>query len=279
MACSIMRRHSDVGFENFHIIMLIPHPYPVPVHAVVAHGHLAIPDLAWVAPAPPLALANLTTIRGMFTLLMNQGYAPTLAHYLPHVGAAVGLTPADIISLENSILVDIGAVIAGGPPYNSVNLTHIAIGIQLWGGITGRSPFVRGGGFLINFPINIYSHIVDLIVSHPPADPVVGNWHAIVALRHHFHGLGVSFLTKHLSFWSRMSPHAIKFPILDRVIKNNFIHPHIPPKWSDYPDYLAEFNADLALLRARPGLAMISIHSIERQLFNFSLIGAPGWVR
>jgi len=215
----------------------------------------------------------------MFTLLMNQGYAPTLAHYLPHVGAAAVLSPADIISLENSILVDIGAVIAGGLPYNPVNLTHIAIGIHLWGGITGRSPFVRGGGFLINFPIHIYGDIVDLIVNHAPAHPVMGNWYDIVALQYHFHGLGISFLTKHLSFWSRMSPHAIMFPILDKVIKNNFIHPNITPNWNDYPRYLAELNADLALLKARAGLAMMSIHSMERQLFNFSLIGAPGWVR
>ena len=259
--------------------MLIPHPYPVPMHAVVAHGHLAIPDLAWVVPAPPLALVDLTSIRGMFTLLMGHGHGPTLAHYLPHVGVATELTPADIITLENNILADISAVVAGGLPYNPVNLTHIAIGIHLWGGITGRTPFVRGGGFLINFPINIYTHIVDLIVGQPPAHHVLGNWHAIVALQHHFYGLGMSFFTKHLSFWSRMSPHAIRFPILDKVIKNNFIHPNITPNWNDYPRYLAELNADLALLKARAGLAMMSIHSMERQLFNFTLAPAPGWFR
>jgi hypothetical protein len=260
--------------------MLIPQPYPVPVHAVVAHGHLAIPDLAWVAPTPPLALINMQPIRSMFTLLMNRGHAATLAHYLPHVGTANAFTPADAVTLETNILTEISEVIAGGLPYNPVDLTHIAIGIHMWGGNTGRGPFVRGGGgFLANFPIQIYGDIVDLIVNHPPADPVLGNWHTIVALRHHFYGLGISFFTKHLSFWSRMSPHAIMFPILDKVIKNNFIHPNITPNWNDYPRYLAELNADLALLKARAGLAMMSIHSMERQLFNFTLAAAPGWFR
>lgn len=259
--------------------MLIPTPYPHPVSALLPYGHLAIPDLAWLAPTPPLALTNTQSIQSMFTLLRNRGHAATLAHYLPNVGAANAITQAEIVTLESNILEKITEVIAGGLPYNPVDLTHIAIGIHLWGGNTGRGPFVRGGGFVTNFPIQVYSNIVDLIVNQPPAHPVMGNWDAIVAHQHHFYGLGISFFTKHLSFWSRMSPYSIRFPILDKFIKNKFIHPTIPPKWNDYPHYLEELNADLVLLRGRAGLGMMSIHSMERQLFNFILAGNLGWSR
>jgi hypothetical protein len=215
----------------------------------------------------------------MFTLLYGRGHAPTLTHYLPHIGVGAALTPADVIILESNILHDISILIHGGPPYPPVDLNNIAIGIQLWGGNTGRWPFL-GPGFVHNFPIHFYSNIIHLMLGNPPAHPILGNWHAMIALLPHFHGFNISFFTKHLSFWSRnLPPGHIKFPILDSLIKKQFIDPHHPPALGDYPHYLDELNADLAILQARPGLATISIQSIERQLFNFILAGAPGWIR
>ena len=65
--------------------MLIPPPYPVPVVVACPYGQLAIPDLAWLAGTPPLALSTTASFQAMFTVVQRAGYGATLARYLPHV--------------------------------------------------------------------------------------------------------------------------------------------------------------------------------------------------
>lgn len=263
--------------------MLIPPPYPRPVSSACAYGRLAIPDLPWVVGAPALVLTKVDSFRGMFTCVRNAGHTSTLTRYLPRVNHSGALIAADINRLENLILTDIASVVAGGPPYAAHPLLpHIAVGIHLWGGRMGRGAFhPRHGGFFACFPLPVYSTIVGLILSHPAGVPLPGgNWPAILVAKAGLKEIGVSFLTKHLSFWTRAGGVSIQLPILDNVVKKTFIDPHRPPHWNDYVPFVNQLSTDRTTLALRPGLGAISITDMERQLFNWANSPASGaWDR
>ncbi|MBE7496943.1 MAG: hypothetical protein HS117_18535 [Verrucomicrobiaceae bacterium] len=218
----------------------------------------------------------------MFTIVQNRGYEGILNHYLPGVQVVDQLGANEINALESAILNDINHVVGGG----GVQIDHpllpaIAVGIHLWGGRAGRNVFVQGGGFAQNCPIGVYGSMVNLLMTHPHGTPLPdGNWPAIMAIKGQFHQIGVSFLTKHLSFWSRATNSPIRLPILDRVVKQTFIHPNAPyPTWGDYTTYVNDINADRDVLVAR-GLIGIDLPAMERQLFNWAAAEqVQSWVR
>ena len=147
----------------------------------------------------------------------------------------------------------------------------------------GKKAFhPANGGFFACCPMAVYSNIIALLLGHPAGVPVPGgNWPAICAARGGLNQIGVSFLTKHLSFWSRAAGSPIHLPILDSVVHETFIDPHRPqPTWLDYVPYVNQLAADKATLALRPGLGAITITDIERQLFNWANSPAAGaWHR
>ena len=264
--------------------MLIPRPHPTPISTVCPYGTLAIPDLSWATGTPPLILARMGSFRAMFTNVSKAGYTATLRHYLPHVRSSAGLTPNDINVLETGIMADIASVLASGAiaPANPI-LSYIAVGIQLWGGNAGRGAFKTPPGFAVSCPLGTYAKMINLLMAHPAGLPLPGgNWAAIFALRVAFTGIGVSFLTKHLSFWSRAPGSPIRLPILDSIVKKIFIDPRPKklPVWADYVPYVTELDRDQAMIAARPGLTGITVSDMERQLFNWANSPAAiGWHR
>jgi len=263
---------------------LIQPPYPKSISTVYPHGHLAIPDLQWVAVTPPLVLAKMGSFRAMFTTVSNAGYTATLHHYLPHVGSSDALIANDINVLETGIMADIGTVISSGPimPTNPL-LSHIAVGIQFWGGNAGRRAFNKAGGFAVSCPLGVYAKMINLLMAHPVGVALPGgNWAPIFSTRTAFPGIGVSFLTKHLSFWSRAPGSPIHLPILDSIVKKIFIDPRLKrlPTWSDYVPYVTELYSNKAIIAARTGLSGITVSDMERQLFNWANSpAAGGWLR
>jgi hypothetical protein len=218
----------------------------------------------------------------MFTNVLKAGYRGSLAHYLPHVTGSASLQAGDLHILETGILNDINTVMAAGVPCQpNPLLQHIAVGIHLWGGNTGRNAFVRDGGFALNCPLQDYAGMVELLMTHPKGVPVPhGNWRGIFAKLSCFRNIGVAFLTKHLAFWSRAAASPLEFPILDSVIIQTFIAPGKLPTWKDYVPYVTALQKERSIIACRPGLTGISILSMERQLFNWANSGAANsWER
>ncbi len=264
--------------------MLIPAPFASPVKSVCPHGRLAIPDLHWTVGVPPLALASMGSFRAMFTVVQNAGHGATLARYLAGKANARELFAGDINALGTAVMADIATVVAGVPPFAAHPLLpHIAVGIHLWGGRMGRAALnLAHGGFFACCPLPAYGDLVQLLLTHPRGMALPGgNWSALMAASAGLSRIGVSFLTKHLSFWSRAAGAPIRLPILDRMVKETFIDPDRPtPVWADYASYVNELEADRAILAARPGLAGITLHDMERQLFNWIKSHArAAWVR
>ena len=270
--------HSSIGSSG----ILIPAPYPNPISLLYPYGMLVIPDLPWAVGVPPLRLAKIDSLKGMFTTVKNHGYGATINRYIPGVLVSQNIVPNDINRLEAGIISDINTVIGSGHPYqNNPLLGHIAVGIHLWGGRAGRNAFNFGGGFAANCPLPTYANLINLLMTHPKGVSIPnGNWRQITAMNSAFHNIGVSFLTKHLSFWSRATASPIRLPILDRVVFNKFIDPRRTPMWTDYVLYVTSLEACRVTLAARPGLTTITIPDMERQLFNWlNSTAAIGWVR
>ena len=208
----------------------------------------------------------------MFTILRNHGYEHVLNRYLPGVLNSKDLVSEDINILEARILKDINAI-ASHCTVNFANplLSQIAAGIHLWGGLAGRNAFIKGGGFKVNCPMSAYGELVSLLMTYPKNVSLPdGNWLSIAALLKSFPNIGISFLTKHFSFWSRAYLAPIQLPILDKIIFQKFIEPSRLPAWKDYVPYVNEMAAKREILAKRSGLNAITISDIERQLFNLA---------
>jgi hypothetical protein len=212
------------------------------------------------------------------------------------VPRAQSLAAGDIDILEAGLIDDINAAIAawGSPiPPTDAFLTQIAIGIQLWGGRTGRQPFISRGGFASNFEPGEYRDIINNLMAPPligiaglpfPAlQQAVNRWGARNSTRELlFFGFNVSFATKHFSFWSRALGMPTRLPIYDKIIARYFMG--LPPRWNDYWTYVNGMRDDVgAINAANPAFPRpYTVHDLERQLFVWANSPAPartGWPR
>ena len=252
--------------------MLIPTPFPNSISSVLHHGDLAIPDLDWMAATPSLTLTTgAGTLPAMFTTISGKGFQNVLSHYLPNVPSSSQIRGAHLSSLEAGIIRDINQVVSSGKPFQkNVLLPYIAVGIHFWGGNSGRNAFIRGNGFLDNCPMDDYAAMAEALVFNPAGMlPPNGNWQTVYKCARRFTNIGVSFGTKHISFWSRATASGVRLPILDSVIYKNFISPSGLPQWQHYIPFLQDFEQDRKALSARPKLAGITLDQMERQLFNW----------
>jgi hypothetical protein len=133
-------------------------------------------------------------------------------------------------------------------------LTKIFIWIQLWGGNSGRSVFIRGHGWHQNFNIFQYSNAVQEIMN--------ANFQNAFTILNGIYGISTAFSTKHIHFWSNASA-----PIYDSIIaaiifgrNQNQVRPH---------EYLPYINS-LDLLIDEINNNQVTRSSIERNLFNWA---------
>ena len=133
-------------------------------------------------------------------------------------------------------------------------LTKIFIWIQLWGGNSGRSIFIRKNGWPLNFNNKTYQKGVELSIS--------GNYTEALETFNSLFGISTAFSTKHIHFWSKM-----KAPIYDSIIAAIiFGRKQTQIRTKDYPRYL---NA-LDKLKLTLNNSEIDVSSIERNLFNWA---------
>jgi hypothetical protein len=133
-------------------------------------------------------------------------------------------------------------------------LTKIFIWIQLWGGNSGRSVFIRGYGWPQNFNICQYSNAVHEIMN--------GNFGNALTILNGIYGISTAFSTKHIHFWSNATA-----PIYDSIIaaiifgrNQNQVRSH---------EYLPYING-LDLLINEINNNQVTRSSIERNLFNWA---------
>jgi hypothetical protein len=134
-------------------------------------------------------------------------------------------------------------------------LTKIFIWIQLWGGNSGRSVFVRGQGWLQNFNIEAYRDAVQLILN---AD----FQNALTTLNGNIYGISTAFATKHIHFWSNAVA-----PIYDSIIaaiifgrNKNQVRPN------EYQPYINGLDQLINKINNN----QVTRSSIERNLFNWA---------
>lgn len=132
--------------------------------------------------------------------------------------------------------------------------------IQFWGGTMGRI-YYQNNKFMVNAEhIKIYKRIVELVIAliketlSQDIDKIILGFEGI-------RGLGISFGTKHLRFWSiAANENGIEFPILDSVIAKNRFTPNYL-KWSNYCQYVK-------LMQKEAQKRKITVTDLERQYYN-----------
>lgn len=132
--------------------------------------------------------------------------------------------------------------------------------IQLWGGITGRSIYVRKDGFDNNFNFENYKTIVEKIVDLNK-NTLETDLKIIEEQFKHIHFIGVAFGTKHLRFWSiYANQNNIHLPILDSIISKGLL---LTPNcaWKQYYPYVKQMQEEAEKRKT-------SITALERSLYN-----------
>lgn len=131
-------------------------------------------------------------------------------------------------------------------------LTKIFIWIQLWGGNSGRSVFIRGHGWPQNFNIGQYSNGVQEIMN--------ANFQDALNILNYIYGLSTAFSTKHIHFWSNASAPIYDSTIAAIIFGRNKVRPH---------EYLPYINS-LDQLIEEINNNQVTRSSIERNLFNWA---------
>jgi len=93
---------------------------------------------------------------------------------------------------------------------------------------------------------------------------------------------GVSFATKHFSFWSQATGMPTSLPIYDNIVANKFMGRCISADWGDYVSYVKGMHDAVSLINAANSHlgGRYSVIQLERELFNWANTpAATGWIR
>lgn len=227
-------------------------------------NEFAIPKLPYVVSPPDIIRENGST-RAMITYLINKKMVVEegiLSNYQARKNE--DLLPC----LQNSIANEIQAVMQVGI-LNACDESIISIihKIQMWGGRMGRQFYIRNGQnneFDVNaFPINSYKKSVDFVLS--------GDVGKAVQIGQGIPGFGISFASKHFSFWTQSfqgftNNGPKQLPILDSIISRMVLGVKLP-NWGHYPNYVRKMYDILSHEELKE--IELTVHSLERQLFNF----------
>jgi hypothetical protein len=159
------------------------------------------------------------------------------------------------LELVNLIQTEIKEIINEDQIENDIRILRVFDLIQGWGGKMGKSPYVPYVNPVRNNP-NTWIHNYKLGIQLS----IQGNPEGLT----HFENIpkiGVSFGSKHLSFWSRFGGNNNAIPIYDARIQTllYFNQPGIP-SYSDYIRDMVEFSNNIG----------IDINQLEMALFGFS---------
>lgn len=205
------------------------------------------PNINFVNQIPPLPRPEdrmPSRVQSMITLLNRININPDTN----------GLT--NINQLEARIIQRINEVDEGLPGDQLVNIFHL---IQIWGGSSGRSIYVRNGGFANNFDITSYISLVHscININSTPNDI----YNETTNFNTSNNCIGVSFITKHIRFWSMKVFHDNALPIYDNFMAKNVMQ-QSSANFADLLSYWEGMTQKAIELR-------ISISALERQLFIY----------
>ena len=188
--------------------------------------------------------------RSMITLLSGQGTHPEF-HFIKENFSEQ--FDNDINKLEQNIF----DCVCGY--HHGDDLESIFHKIQIWGGITGRNIYVRQN-FSWSSIAPKYQNLVDacLNINDLSEESIVRLYDAFVRFNE-VKNIGVSFITKHIHFWTYVNLKQDAFPIFDKVMSVNLLHKkvnfrNLKAYWRDMITKSNEENVNLM--------------SLERQLFN-----------
>ena len=188
------------------------------------------------------------SIKGMKTLLSNLGYK-NIANYIGEVDDST--LPKQLEDLHHEILNKIDSYQKNPSDSSLVEIFHL---IQFWGGVGGRSVYVRGKRFPKNFNIVAYKDII-LESARFNKDSL----DRIISSAHQIHGLGISFVTKHMRFWAEAS--GLGLPIYDKLMAQSCFGFN-SPRWSHYLEYFNKMH-DVAQKME------LTVNELERRIFCF----------
>jgi hypothetical protein len=245
-----------------------------PIVAELNRDEFVVPCLRWHPELEPLKIQSLKGFKAMFTLLQNSEFATVLDSYIPDVEVSRNLTIDHLRNLELLIIRDIdeivNVILDNNEPIDILTrITHIAVAIQLWGGNTGRNPFVKGAGFNANFSSLSYLQIIKYVIGGDIENAIL-TWES-----RNFNHFGVSFASKHISFWSKAKRAKKEYPIFDSLMaqvtlgRNN-------TNWRQYRLYSIGMDATVICIN----IPDFTVFHLERQIYNWinELTPAMDWI-
>jgi hypothetical protein len=135
-----------------------------------------------------------------------------------------------------------------------INIFHM---IQFWGGIGGRSIYVKGAGFENNFDSQAYRKFASTSRAKALLPQKISQ---LSTLSQEIRFFGVAFATKHAKFWSE-DLGADSLLIYDSIMSEGCMGYPLPA-WRHYLKFLTEMQSHAKELSVTP-------KKLERLIFNF----------
>lgn len=223
---------------------------------LIPKGVFGIPKLQYSESVPELSRNRFTT-KALISNLKNSGSSEIVNEILPK--DYLVYNDIDLIkTLEEQIIKQIKAI-TNLDLISDSQLELIFHSIQIWGGNTARGFYLRNGGFNNNLDIKSYRNGLKSLIS----GDIICTIYSFNKLKQ----MNIAFASKHFSFWSRSAQGSDnkgfrQLPILDSIIFK-LAYGKVSPHYRHYVRYLEDIYEECSKLK-------ISVHSLERQLFNFS---------
>jgi hypothetical protein len=197
---------------------------------------------------------KLTIIR-MKTLFTKKNIKINSDSFIPNDDIDFGKATFEI---ENHIGNLIREYVKNSDDNKLIEIFHF---IQFWGGITGRNIYVKNGGFENNFSLDAYKAIVEIAININP-ETCKDDLKKVEVLSKQIKNIGISFTTKHLSFWSRFTnKYNFILPVLDSTLSLNLLY-KCNPSWKDYRQYVEQMQIEASKKNT-------TVTILERQVYNY----------
>jgi hypothetical protein len=195
------------------------------------------------------------TIMRMQTTFINRGININTKFFIPNENIDFGKATFEI---ERHIEKLIKEFIYINDDNKLIEIFHF---IQFWGGITGRNIYVKNGGFENNFTLDAYKAIVEIAININP-ETCKDDLKKVEVLSKQIKNIGISFTTKHLSFWSRfINKYNFILPVLDSTLSLNLLY-KCNPSWKDYRQYVEQMQIEASKKNT-------TVTILERELYNY----------
>jgi hypothetical protein len=195
------------------------------------------------------------TITRMQTTFTNRGININTKFFIPNENIDFGKATFEI---ERHIEKLIKEYVYINDDNKLIEIFHF---IQFWGGITGRNIYVKNGGFENNFTLDAYKAIVEIAININP-ETCKDDLKKVEVLSKQIKNIGISFTTKHLSFWSRFTnKYNFILPVLDSTLSLNLLY-KCNPSWKDYRQYVEQMQIEASKKNT-------TVTILERELYNY----------